>query len=175
MNAPDPRDPLTRYHSGFDRWCRDSLRDREITCRMSGEHLHALDQQGNLWFWHSDESVWWQMTEEHQAEALRDHAVLMRMLPKTVPVVRVYLSATLRGEREAARHALGRIGAGVWAIWEHFDPIVEGCSIGRWIVKPSEIYEQVTRCSRWLLDRCDPPSFDEDVLATLREIERKDW
>jgi hypothetical protein len=171
---PDPRDPFTRFHSGFDRWCRTSLEAREITCRMSGEFLHSLDHQGNVWYWHHDQEVWWLLTDTEQSVALRDSAALLERLPTAVRVVRLYVGATIAGEREAARQGLGRIGRAIWEIWGQFPPIVEGAQVGRWISSPTEIYDQVTRNSRWVLTPYNPPLFDDAIHSALSKIEREE-
>jgi hypothetical protein len=139
VTQPDPRDPFTRFHAGFDRWSRNSIADREITCRLSGEHLHAANHHGDVWFWDDAQNVWWKLTEAHQSDALRDNASLLEKLRSAIPVIRLYVGTSVAGEQEAARQALGRIGNTIWAIWEQYDPIVEGVSLARWLVKPSEI------------------------------------
>lgn len=175
------KDHNLRFSWGFDRWDVNAPELVDFDWRMQSAIHHAEDPDGRIWWWSTEDNVWFALHEDAERIARLDHAFLVGELLRAVPVVRLFVRATSDGEREAARLALKRLGraASDWSQvqlpttlsteerkrWSSFRTTFDAAST---------VYEMVTRSLRSKLAALttnDIPEFSREIYDALRKAD----
>jgi len=155
-----PRDPTTRFLSGFDRWDKNALR-RSIIWRWD-KSLHRVDAMGGVWWWDCDAEIWWILDDERTATAWRDHAAVQPYLRRAVPIIRLFIGAATDGERFAAYRALRRIGRAITDTWRETATVEKPEGDCATYDHASSVYSEAT----------DESNFHEVIWYALSQLDR---
>jgi len=167
------RDPRARYEGGFDRWSRESRQGWTLVCREAAQRTLALGEGESVWSWDNAARIWERVDGQTTAGILRDHAHAMRRLRRAVLVVKL-LDSRIDGERDAAKLALQRIGAGILADWQ-LNTRDSTAGAHGWMDHPASVYLAVTHDCRAHMAERERMPFDPGLYAWLVAAAQEDF